>query len=146
MIDDPTAQYMIEAQPRFEDLRQTIAQLAGVLVLTASGAQSPAAEPALSASAVLLEESVDGLRALRVPARARRHHDHLAAAAGTIGRALVLARHSSAHRRDGSAVDAALACLREGYRQLEEAGRTLPGFEMVAFDVACCAGHARSPR
>jgi hypothetical protein len=142
-IDDTTAQYMIEARPLFEDLRQTVAQLAGVLVLAATGAKA-AAEPALTAPAVLLEETVEGLRALRVPPRAHRHHHHLVAAAAAVTRALALARHESGHAPIESTVDAALACLREGYDELEQAGRTLPGFEMVAFERACCAAAVRS--
>src|SRR5207247_1120661 len=44
MIDDRTAAYVIEAQPLFEDLRQLAAQLAGLLVLAATGSKdaSPA--------------------------------------------------------------------------------------------------------
>src|SRR5436190_8174674 len=39
VIDDRTASYVIEVHPHFEDLRHAAAQLAGVLVLAASGSK-----------------------------------------------------------------------------------------------------------
>ena len=44
-LDDLTVAYIIESQPLFEDLRQVAAQLAGLLVLAATGAAQRRARP-----------------------------------------------------------------------------------------------------
>ena len=54
MIDDRTTAYVIATQPVFEDLRQVAAQLAGLLVLAASGSKESAPDhPMLASSAIL---------------------------------------------------------------------------------------------
>ena len=39
MVDDATAEYIVENQKCFEDLKQVAAQLAGLLVLAAAGSK-----------------------------------------------------------------------------------------------------------
>src|SRR5580658_62406 len=123
-IDDQTVAYILAAQTWFEDLKQVAAQLAGLLVLEAAGA-APDHPMHLSAERVY-KSAVDGLRSARVPARARRHHDHLLAASEKLGDAL------------GTKGDQ-LVFLEGAYAELRSASRSLPGFQMISFEHGCCA-------
>lgn len=123
-IDDQTVAYTIAAQPYFEDLKQVVAQLAGLLVLEASGAAPD--HPMLASADQAYKNAVDGLKSARVPARARRHHDHLLAAALNLDEAL---------RTSGDT----LALLEGAYAELRSASKTLPGFRMISFEQGCCA-------
>jgi len=138
-LDDATAAYILETRRSFEDLRQIAAQLAGLLVLEAAGAQSIPDHPMLAAAEELYQDAVEAAQRARVTPRARRHHDHLVQAAADIRAALAAAQRSLA-------IDPILIPLRAAYAQLQSAGRELPGFEMVAFAQGCCAVSMRSPR
>ena len=119
-VDDQTTAYILATQPYFEDLKQVAAQLAGFLVLSASGAKSAAVLPSTEQ---LYKNAADGLRSVRVTIRARRHHDSLLAALTKLGDAL-------------SSADP-LIPLESAYADLRAASKTLPGFEMVSFDNCC---------
>ena len=97
-IDDDTIAYFVEQRRHFEDLRQVVAQLAGILVLAASGGQRAAVpdHPMLEAAAGVLAHAIDGVRRARPFARARRHHDHLVQASAALVAAL-----SESRRRFG---------------------------------------------
>jgi len=123
-IDDQTVEYILAAQTWFEDLKQVAAQLAGLLVLEAAGAAED--HPMRLSAERVYKSAVDGLRSARVPARARRHHDHLLAASGKLGDAL------------GTKGDP-LVFLEGAYAELRLASRTLPGFQMISFEHGCCA-------
>ncbi|HLH45129.1 MAG TPA: hypothetical protein VKV74_19220, partial [Bryobacteraceae bacterium] len=74
-IDDETAAYILETRPRFEDLRQVAAQLAGFLVLNASGANTASPDhPMLAAASELYESAADAVRNARPTSAARPHH------------------------------------------------------------------------
>jgi hypothetical protein len=123
-IDDQTAAYILETRTQFEDLRQVAAQLAGFLVLHASGANAASPDhPVLQAAADLHRGAVDGVRSARPSARAAPHH-----------RCLI----------EACADDSALAPLRRAFARLRDAARSLPGFEMVSFQHACCAARISS--
>jgi hypothetical protein len=123
-VDDQTVAYMLAAQTWFEDLKQVAAQLAGLLVLKEAGAAPD--HPMLTSASQAYKNAADGLKSARVPAPARRHHDHLLAAAATLDEAL-LARGDS------------LGLLEGAYAELRSASRTLPGFQMISFERGCCA-------
>jgi hypothetical protein len=123
-VDDQTVAYTIAVQPYFEDLKQVAAQLAGLLVLEASGAAPD--HPMLASAGQAYQNAVDGLKSARVPARARRHHDHLLAAALNLDEAL---------RTSGDK----LALLEGAYAELRSVSKTLPGFQMISFEQGCCA-------
>jgi hypothetical protein len=132
-IDDQTAAYILETRSQFEDLRQVAAQLAGFLVLRASGANAVSPEhPMLQAAAELHRAAVDGVRSARPSARAAPHHRCLVEACADLDAALTLVR-------TGAAIDSALAPLRCAFARLRDAAASLPGFEMVSFEHACCA-------
>jgi hypothetical protein len=135
-IDDATAGYILETRKCFEDLRQVAAQIAGVLVLAASGANSASPDhPMLEAAAELHDQALDQLRSVRATERAREHHHCLTQAADTLSQALA-ALAASKHLVE---IDPVLVPVRAAYAHLERAAQTLPGFEMVAFHRGCCA-------
>jgi hypothetical protein len=124
MIDDQTTAYILTVQVYFEDLKQVAAQLAGLLVLEASGAAKD--HPMLASAGQAYKNAVDGLKSARVPERARRHHGHLLAAAEKLGEAL------------GESGDP-LRLIEGAYTELRSASRALPGFQMISFERGCCA-------
>jgi hypothetical protein len=136
MIDDRTTAYVLAVQPSFEDLRQVAAQLAGLLVLAATGSKESAPDhPMLAASAQVLSKAGDGVKsaAALVTDRTREHHTHVVHAQSSIRRALACAE---AWPLD---VDAVMIPLRDAYDRLQRAASALPGFQMVSFDQACCS-------
>ena len=135
MIDDRTTAYVLTAQPAFEDLRQVAAQLAGLLVLSATGSkESTPDHPMLAASRQVMSRAGDGVEAAAalVTDGARPHYTRVTAAASSLRRALSCAE---AWPLD---VDAVLAPLRDAYDHLRQASSALPGFPVVSFDQACC--------
>jgi hypothetical protein len=134
MVDDATATYILENQRCFEDLKQVASQLAGLLVLAAAGSKEGVPDhPMIDAAGTLFREANDALRRARPTERARPHHEHLLRAAASIAVAL---------KEAGVAliVDRVLIPLRAGYSELERAADSLPGFEKVAYERACCGG------
>ena len=137
LLDDRTVGYVIASQPIFEDLRQVAAQLAGLLVLAATGSKDSTPDhPMLSASTVVLAQAADSVMRVRalVTERTLPHHRALADAHSALDRALACA---GAWPLD---VDAVMPPLREAYAHLQQASAELPGFQMVAFDQGCCGG------
>jgi hypothetical protein len=131
-LDDATAVYVVENQRCFEDLKQVAAQLAGVLVLAAAGSKEAAPDhPALLSARSLFDEAQHAVQRAQPTERARRHHAHLLRASRAIGAAL----QHTAVRLD---VDRTLTPLRAGYSELEAAADSLPGFEKVSYERACC--------
>jgi hypothetical protein len=144
-LDDSTVAYVLAARPHFEHLRDVAAQLAGLLVLAASGASSAAPDhPMLRSAQTLFEESRDGIRRTRGTDRARVHHLHLTEAAEAIGAALTAARDRLG--RPLADLDPILTPLRAGYTHLQQAAGALPGFQTVAFAHGCCAALALPAR
>jgi hypothetical protein len=136
-LDDQTVAYVLATRPHFEQLRDAAAQLAGLLVLAASGVRSAAPDhPMLESAASLCRDSCEAVRTARATARARAHHRHLTQAAASIETAVSVA--GAALRR--SDLDAILVPLERGYTHLQRASNALPGFELVSFDHGCC-GH-----
>src|SRR5205823_7220624 len=93
-LDDRTVAYVVAAQPVFEDLRQVAAQLAGLLVLAATGSKESSPDhPMLGASKQALAHSEDGARRMGalVTETARAHHHHLLTAHAALQRALCAA-------------------------------------------------------
>ena len=137
-IDDETAAYILETRRQFEDLRQAAAQLAGFLVLNASGADTASPDhPMLASAAELYRDAAEGVQCARPSGRALLHHRFLLEASADLGAALTAARN-------GLRVDPVLLPLRRAYRHLQDAACELPGFEMVSFQHACCAAR-RAP-
>lgn len=133
--------YVVAAQGRFDGLRQCAAQMAGLLVLVASGGRADASHPMLALARETLGGAADATFSANVPAGARHHHHHMLAAARRLTAALAALPVALA-KRDGEAIDKAFYPLAEGFRELQAASRALPGFEVVDFDQGCCAAHA----
>ncbi len=140
MVDDATATYIVENQRCFEDLKQVVSQLAGMLVLAAAGSSEAAPDhPALLAARELFRDASDAVPRARPTERAMRHYDHLTRAASAIGAAL-----HEANR--GLDVDRILPPLRAGYAELERAADSLPGFEKICYGRACCGSGTVGPQ
>lgn len=92
----------------------------------------------LAAARQLYDECLDGIRRAPVTRRTRAHHRYLNAAAAAIGGALDSALRAPAHPRTVG-VDDILEPLRRGYGHLQLAARELPGFDLVAYERACCS-------
>ena len=138
--DDHTVAYIIETQPLFEDLRQVAAQLAGLLVLAATGSRDATPDhPMLGAAEDLFRQTVERVEGTRPTERARPHRDSLRQAAGSLRVALTATR-TLLMAPAGADFDPVLVPLRDGYSHLQRASRALPGFRMVAFEQGCCAG------
>jgi hypothetical protein len=138
-LDDRTVAYVVESQPLFEDLRQVAAQLAGLLVLAATGSrEATPAHPMLETAERLFKQTADGIAHARPGERARLHHDSLREAVRSIGEALIATR-GLLPATNPADLDAVLVPLRDGYGHLQRATEALPGFRMVAFEQGCCA-------
>ena len=136
MTDDRTTAYVIAAQPVFEDLRQVASQLAGLLVLAATGSKESAPDhPMLAASTQVLMQAGDGVKRVKglVNERARAHYSGLSSAFQSLDDAL---SRANAWPLD---IDAVLVPLRDAYSHLQAASRALPGFPVIEMSQGCCA-------
>ncbi len=142
-LDDATAAYVLAMRNPFELLRRAAAQLAGLMVLVASGARNVAAHPMLDLAIEAQAEADDLVRSERVsvPEHARHHRLHLRRANRALAEALAAARQHVS-RKDPAAVEEIMAPLHVAYRELQWAAFALPGFEIVALSQGCCATHA----
>jgi hypothetical protein len=142
-LDDPTTAYAIAMRMPFDNLRQAAAQLAGILLLAAAKSRTATPDhPMLALATQTYHEALDAIRTAVATPRGRHHHRHLTGAAFWIGRALASARSGSGPSATLE-VETTLLLLRRGWQELQWAVGALPGFELVAFDQACCAHHGR---
>ncbi|HUK36126.1 MAG TPA: hypothetical protein VLV86_19550 [Vicinamibacterales bacterium] len=121
--------------PCFEDLRQVAAQLAGLLVLAATGSKDASPHhPMLASAKQTFAHAADGVRraAALADESTRPHRHHLACASDALAHSLAAADIWPTD------VDAVLVPLREAYSHLQHASSALPGFQMVSFEQACC--------
>ncbi|MCX5520795.1 hypothetical protein OSH10_20345 [Kaistia defluvii] len=144
-LDDATLAYIEAAESCFEDLRQVAAQLAGLLLLAASGARSAGPHhPMLAVAADLFDSARDAtLRLTPRSSLARHHHRHLRIAAENLAKTLDLLRVTPADRQ---AVAAPTQRLTSAWQELGHASRALPGFDLVDFSQSCCAEHRPAGR
>jgi hypothetical protein len=142
-LDERTISYVLETRPHFEDLRQALSQIAGMLVLATAGAKSVTQDHAMLAAAQEAHQrALDGIRAARPALRARHHHRHLLDAADCLGLAIAKAGESLHLAGDRRRTEGVFVPLRTAYRNLHWAAQALPGFEILNFDQACCAPQA----
>lgn len=139
--DDAVVAYGLEMAPPFEDLRQVAAQIAGMLLLVTAGSKAATrGHPMLRMADDMYQGAIERIRSATVPRGAAHHHHHLVKAMVLIGEALTSCRSARVMAGD---VDPALSSLKGGWEQLKFTAAALPGFEIIAFDRACCAEHAR---
>jgi len=140
-LDKTTVTYVLDMGRPFEDLRQVAAQLAGVLLLAAARSKFATPQhPVLGIASVSFERAMESIQSATVPARAQHHHVHMLKSARLIGDALASCKSTGALSAE---LDFLLSILREAWDELRSAAAALPGFEVVAFDRACCAEHVR---
>jgi hypothetical protein len=133
--------YVVAAQGRFESLRQCAAQLAGLLVLASAGGRTDAEHPMLELARNAHGAAADATLSASAPAGAGHHHHHMLAAARSLTAALA-AMPGALSKRDTGSVDEAFHPLNTAFRELQNASRCLPGFEIIDFEQGCCAEHA----
>ena len=132
-MDDRTTAYVLAAQPVFEDLRQVAAQLAGLLVLAATGSKDAAPDhPMLQTSRQVFAVAEEATKRLRATEHARAHYDRVIDASVSLKDALAKA---NAWPID---IGAVLMPLQHAYAHLQDASRTLPGFPVVEMSQGCC--------
>ena len=137
-LDDRTLAYVIAAHPVFEDLRQVAAQLAGLLVLAATGSKETSPDqPMLESAKLACVQAADGVnRAGALTSdHTRAHHRKLVDARAALADALASADTWPVD------VEAVLLPLRMAYAHLQSASQLLPGFQMVSFEQACCGNN-----
>jgi hypothetical protein len=123
-LDDATTAYVLEARVAFDGMRRAAAQLAGLLLVAATGGRSGQDHPML---------------ALTAPPRATHHHLHLMQGEHALSVALERARgHLHLTAEAQTAISRPLSSAID---HLRWAGGALPGFEIVAFSQGCCAAH-----
>lgn len=139
--DDATRAYVEAASPCFEDLRAVTAQLAGLLLLAASGARSAGPHHPMRAVAEdLLDNARDAtLRLAPCSPRTRHHHEHLVATAARLTDALARIRAAPLVRDD---VTEPTRLLAAAWEELGAASRALPGFDLIDLTGTCCSLHA----
>lgn len=144
-LGDATLRYIEAAELCFEDLRQVAGQLAGLLLLSASGAHSAGPlHPMVAVAEGLLETARDTTPRLKPhSARAKHHHRHLLSAAGQLAETLDRLRSLPTGR---ASLDEPMRSLTSAWEELGAASRALPGFDLVDFSQACCAQHAPAAR
>jgi hypothetical protein len=136
LSDERTVAYVIAAQPVFDDLRQVAGQLAGLLVLAATGSrESTPDHPMLRISTQVFANAEDGVKraSVLVSEPARPHYRSLADASASLRDAL---ERAAAWPLD---VDAVLVPLQRAYAHLQAASRALPGFPVIEMSQGCCA-------
>ena len=142
VLDERTVAYVVASQPLFEDLRQVASQLAGLLVLSATGSRDASPDhPMLHAARQLFDAAREGVERAQPTERARPHHGSLRRAADRLATALDAMPRVMAGAGDAD-FERAMTPLRAAYDELQHASRALPGFRMVAFEQGCCGGHS----
>ncbi len=142
-FQDGSIAYAIGMQLPFECLRNAAAQLAGVLILAATGSRAGSPDHPIVAVAVdNHQQAVDGMGVVKVPAESRHRHLHMIRASSLIADAVVSFKSVTTWKH--SNIDAALSLLIRGWAELRLASASLPGCEIVDLKHACCADHQKS--
>ncbi len=143
-FDDATRRYIEAAQPAFEDLRDVASQLAGLMVLAASGASTATIDhPMVAVATERWRAARDETRALRPSPQAAHHHRHLVRAAERIGEVLAALREAGTFK---SRIATPLPLLRGAWQEILHTANALPGFRTLDLEQACCAAHAKRRR
>lgn len=134
--DESVVAYVVQARPIYDALRRAAAQLAGLLVLAATGGKNAQRHPMAQLARSGFEAAVGDLAALAPPPRATHHYRHLSLAAKSLARALEAAE-TGLHRFPAADDDPQTRHLTNTISHLRWAGQTLPGFEIVDFSQGC---------
>jgi hypothetical protein len=138
-LGEQDREYILLAQPVFEDLRQIVNLLAGfMLVSQAAPAHGFVAGDLTMRSRALLDEARQQFERLTPGPRSRHHFLHLQRAFARIEDALGASRESRIGLDPG---DRGLADLSAAWREMIHVSNALPGFERVDLSQSCCAQH-----
>jgi hypothetical protein len=130
--------YTVDFHPAFDAVRRAAVQLAGLLVLAASGAKGGGPDhPLMNVARLSLAEGADLALRLKAPPAAMHLHYHLIQAIEGVERALRVAETTVGGARND--VSAVAGLLRGGHEHLRAASNLLPGLQLTDFSRACCA-------
>jgi hypothetical protein len=131
--------YVSQAQPAFENLRQAVNLLAGLMLISRAVRRHGFVAADLRTRAeALLDEARRQIARLRPGPRSRHHCLHLRNAIARIEDALAESCESSIGLE---ARDRALPALKAAWGELIHASNALPGFDRVDLSQSCCAQH-----
>jgi hypothetical protein len=140
-FDDAMRRYLAEARPAFDELRDVTSQLAGLMVLAASGAGVATTDHPMWAVATERGwAACEVVRSLRVPPPARHHHRHMVWAAEALGGTIATMREAGTR---AGRLNAPLGLLKTAWQEIVHAADALPGFGTIDMQQTCCAAHAK---
>ncbi|MCF4127676.1 hypothetical protein [Methylobacterium sp. SyP6R] len=137
-LDDQVVGYGLEARRAYDELKRTIGQVAGLLILAQAGGRRDAFDlPALRRAEAVQEEALDRVRRLAAPARLAAHRQRMLQAAELAGRAL---RALGDVAIVAGEIDLTQASndLTRAYAVLQSTSESVFGMTMVDFRHACC--------
>ena len=142
--DRAMLEYVSAAQAVQSLLKQILSQVGGyaLLLMTSKNSHLQPVEAIISAQKAV-EQAMDDVRALRVPADAAHHYHHLKKAAQATCWTFAAADACRRAGADEVERDALARALRTATGHLRTTAGLLPGFELVDFGQACCAMHAQ---
>jgi hypothetical protein len=139
-LDDADGDYIAQAGPAFEDLRQVVAELAGLMLLRNLASGPGFATTCVTAHAQeLFRAAADQIAALRPGPRCGHHNLHLRAAVESLRPLLDRASWPRLVGPEGQGADR----LKAAWAEVVHAANALPGFETHDLSQACCAGHMK---
>jgi len=142
-IGQPDRLYIETARPVFEDMRQIVNQLAGLLLLSeAVSGHGFVVRDLLARSQQLLEDARTGFATLKPGTRSEHHYRHLRNAIDGIAGAMKSAQETA---NGLTLVKAGYRTLAGAWQEMIHASNALPGFERVDLLQSCCAQHFVKP-
>ena len=131
--------YIETAKPVFEDMRQIVSQLAGLLLLSeAVSGHGFVVRDLLARSHELLADASAAVDALKPSARGQHHHLHMRKAIEELVTSLTMAEETAKGLNLG---DRGFRAVTVAWQELIHASNALPGFERVDLSQSCCAQH-----
>jgi len=134
--------YIEESKPVFEDMRQIVNQLSGLLLVShAVHRHGFVVGDLLFRSQSLFADVREAFDSVTSGPRSGHHHLHLRNAIEALTVALTAAQESASGLHLG---DRGLNALKVAWRELIHASDALPGFDRVDLSQSCCAQHFRN--
>ncbi|SPO55697.1 conserved protein of unknown function [Pseudomonas sp. JV551A1] len=142
-FDDATVEYAAAAHQCFQQLQDAASRLASILLLMSFERSRHALDHATrEAAASQIASGRECFLGLKPTQRTAHFHRHLSTGLERLIQSSRAIDQTLANR--AQALDP-LPLLVDGWRELENASKCLPGFEVVDFSHSCCAQHTAHP-
>ncbi len=139
-FDDATVEYAAAAHQCFQQLQDAASRLASILLLMSFERSRHALDHATrEAAASQILQGKERFMGLKPTLRTAHFHRHLGIGLEQLIQSSRAIDQTLANR--ANALDP-LPLLVNGWRELENASKCLPGFEVVDFSHSCCAQHS----